>query len=250
MKIVVCLKQVPDSETRVKVGADGRHVDLSGVSLVVNPYDEFAIEAALKLKEAGTAEDVTVLCLGPAGAVTSMRTALAMGVDRGVLLKADTGDADGRAVAVALAAKLKELAPDLVLFGKQAIDDDGSQVGPRVADLLGLPCVTVVTGLEVSGGRVRAEREIEGGLEVCECALPAVITTQKGLNEPRYPSLKGIMAAKKKEIQESDVVLEAPGLVVKAVTPPPARKPGRMVGEGAAAAAELVRVLREEARVI
>ena len=250
MKIVVCVKQVPDSETRVRVGADGRRVDLAGVSMVVNPYDEFALEAALQLKEATGAGEVVVLTLGTAAAATTMRTALAMGADRGVLLKADPSEADGRAVSEALAAQLKTLAPDLVLFGKQAIDDDGAQVGPRVAELLGLPCVTVVTGLTVTDGRVRAEREVEGGLEVCACSLPAVITTQKGLNDPRYPSLKGIMAAKKKEILEVETALPAPGLAVRKVSPPPARKPGRIVGTGREAVPELVRVLREEARVI
>jgi electron transfer flavoprotein beta subunit len=246
----VCLKQVPDSETRVRVGADGLRVDLSGVSLVMNPYDEYAVEAGLQLRQAAGTGEVILLTVGPAGAATVMRKALAMGADRGVLLRTDSADADGRAISVALAGKLKEIAPDLVLFGKQAIDDDGGQVGPRVAELLGLPCVTVVTALEVAGGRVRAEREIEGGLEVCECALPAVITAQKGLNTPRYGSLKEIMAAKKKPLEEIDTLLEPSGLSVRAVAAPAARKPGRIVGQGPDAAAELVKVLREEARVL
>jgi electron transfer flavoprotein beta subunit len=250
VNIVVCLKQVPDSETRVKVSADGRGVDLSGVSMVVNPYDEYAVEAGLQLKQAAGAGEVALLTVGPAGAATVMRKALAMGADRAVLLKTDGAEGDGRSVSVALAAQLKKMAPDLVLFGKQAIDDDGAQVGPRVAELLGLPCVTVVTALEVAGGRVRAEREIEGGLEVCECALPAVITTQKGLNTPRYGSLKEIMAAKKKPLEELDTTLEPAGLTVSAVKQPAARKAGRMVGQGADAVPELVRALREEARVI
>ncbi len=250
MKIVVCLKQVPDTATQVKVAPDGRSVDMSGISLVVNPYDEFALEEALKLKEAAGAGEVIILSLGPQGAATAIRTALAMGADRGVLLKADTSGADGRSISVALAGQLRELAPDLILFGKQATDGDGAQVGPRVAELLGMPCVTVVTGLEVKDGQVRAEREIEGGLEVCACSLPAVVTAQKGLNDPRYPSLKGIMAAKKKELVEVETALSAPGLQVMSVSLPPARKPGRIVGQGPAAASELVKVLREEARVL
>jgi len=250
VKIVVCLKQVPDSETRVKVSSDGRRVDLSGVSLVVNPYDEYAVEEALRLKEAAGAGEVILLTVGPATAAPVIRKALAMGADRAVLLRADTAEADGRAVSAVLAGKLQELAPEVILFGKQAIDDDGAQVGPRVAELLGLPCVTVVTALTVAGGKVRAEREIEGGLEVCECALPAVITAQKGLNEPRYGSLKEIMAAKKKPLEEIDVTLPAPGITVRAAALPAQRKAGRVVGQGLDAVPELVRALHEEARVV
>jgi electron transfer flavoprotein beta subunit len=250
VKIVVCLKQVPDTETRVKVAADGRHVDLSGVSLVVNPYDEYAIEEALRIKDKAGSGEVVVITVGPAGAATALRNALAMGADRAILLRADTTDADGKAVSEALAAHIKELSPDLVLFGKQAVDDDGTQVGPRVAELLNLPCVNVVTRLELAEGRLTAEREIEGGLEVCECALPAVVTAQKGLNEPRYASLKGIMAAKKKELVEVDVALPASGLSLQRVSLPAVRTPGRIVGQGTEAVAELVRVLREEAKVI
>lgn len=247
---MVCLKQVPDSETRVKLAADGKSMDPSGVSLVVNTYDEYAIEEAIKLREAAGAGEVIIVSLGAAGAATAIRNALAMGADRGIHLKADATHADGRAIAEALASAIKDLSPDLVLCGKQAIDDDGAQVGPRIAELLGLPCVTVATALEITGGRARVEREIEGGIEVCECALPALITTQKGLNEPRYASLKGIMAAKKKELLEQDVTLSASGLTISSMSLPAARSAGRMVGTGTAAVPELVRILREEARVI
>ena len=250
MKIVVCLKQVPDSETRVRIAPDGRGIDPAGVTLGVNPYDEFAIEEALKQRDAAGAGEVIILALGSAGVATAIRTALAMGADRGVLLKADTSQADGRAVSEALAAQIRELAPDLILCGKQAIDDDGAQVGPRIADLLGMAGVSVVTKLEIAGGKARVEREIEGGIEVCECSLPAVITTQKGLNEPRYPSLKGIMSAKKKEISEHDVTLAASGLMTLSLSLPPARSAARIVGTGKEAIPELIRVLREEARVL
>src|SRR5437773_8259689 len=153
LKIVVCLKQVPDTETRVKLAPDGRHIDLTGASLVVNPYDEFAVEEALKLKEAAGSGEVIVLTLGPAGAGSAIRNALAMGADRGVLLRADLAEADGRSIAAAMAEKLKEIGPDLILCGKQAIDSDGAQVGPRLAELLSLPCVTVVTKLEIQDGK-------------------------------------------------------------------------------------------------
>ena len=248
MKIVVCMKPVPSSEARVSVASDGKSIDLAGASMVVNPYDEYAIEEALKLKEAGGAGEVIVLTVGPASAATVIRTPLATGADRAILLK--SAAADGLQVSEALAAKLRELSPDLILLGKQAIDDDGAQVGQRLGELLGLPCVSVVTKLEIAGGKVRAEREIEGGVEVCECSLPAIITAQKGLNEPRYPSLKGIMAAKKKEIAEADAAPGAAGLATRSSKLPAGRSAGRIIGEGKDAVPELVRVLREEARVI
>jgi len=173
-----------------------------------------------------------------------------MGVDRGVLLQADTIPPDGLEVAKALAAELKGSAYDLILFGKMAIDDYNHQVGAMVAELLALPCVTAVAHLEIDGGKGAAEREIEGGVEVVEFPLPAVLTTDKGLNEPRYPALKGIMAAKKKPLEVKPVSLGAGGLEILAMTPPPERQEGKIVGEGAAAVPELVRLLREEAKVL
>ena len=176
-----------------------------------------------------------------------------MGADRGVLLQVERIPVDGLVVARALAAQLKDGAFDLILFGKMAIDDYNHQVGPMVAELLGLPCVTSVAHLELADGKGVAEREIEGGIEVCEFPLPAVLTVDKGLNEPRYPALKGIMAAKKKpmEVKPAALAVGAVGDVeVIALTPPPERKEGRIVGEGAAAVPELVRLLRQEAKVL
>jgi len=251
VKIAVCIKRVPDSETRVKIAADGKSLDEAGVKFILNPYDEFAVEEALRRREqASGGGEVVVLSLGPPAAQETIRTALAMGADRGVLLQTERIPADGFVAAQALAADLKDGGYDLILFGKMAIDDYNHQVGPMVAELLGLPCVTAVTHLDVAGQTGVAEREVEGGVEVCEFPLPAVLTVDKGLNEPRYPALKGIMTAKRKPLDVRPVTLAADGLEVVAMTPPPERKEGRIVGEGAAAVPELVRLLREEAKIL
>ncbi len=250
MKIAVCIKRVPDSETRVRIASDGRSLDEAGVKFILNPYDEFAVEEALRRKERAGGGEVVVVSLGPAAAQETIRTALAMGADRGVLLQADRIPADGLQVAKALAAELEDGGYDLILFGKMAIDDYNHQVGPMVAELLGLPCVTAIAHLEVENGKGVAEREIEGGVEVVEFPLPAVLTADKGLNEPRYPALKGIMAAKKKPLETKPAAPGAGGLEVVALTPPSERKAGKIVGEGAAAVPELIRLLREEAKVL
>jgi len=255
VNIAVLMKPVPSTDSRIKVGPDGKSYDPAGVSLVINPYDEYALEEALKLKEAGGGE-VVLLTVGPSSLQPTIRNGLAMGADRAVLLTAD-GPLDNLQVARALAAEIAAGDFALVLCGKQAVDDDASQVGPMVAELLSRGCVTVVTKLEIEGGgaaaagaAVRAQREIEGGLEDVTLALPAVISCQKGLNEPRYPSLKGIMAAKKKAIDEKPAQVGAPSLEVLSLSLPPERPAGRIVGEGAAAVPELVRLLHEEAKVI
>ena len=250
MKIAVCIKRVPDSETRVKIAADGKSLDEAGVKFVLNPYDEFALEEALRRKEQAGSGEVVVVSLGPAAAQETIRTALAIGADSGVLLQVDRVPADGLEVARALAAELEGGGFDLILFGKLAIDDYNHQVGPMVAELLGLPCVTAITRLDLGPGGGTAEREIEGGVEVVEFALPAVLTTDKGLNEPRLPALKGIMAAKKKPLAVKPVTLPAGAIEVVAMSLPPERKSGKIVGEGAAAVPELVRLLREEAKVL
>ena len=250
MKIAVCIKRVPDTEARVKIGADGASIDEAGVKFILNPYDEFAIEEALQRKEKAGAGEVVALSLGPDAAQETMRTALAMGADRGILLKCDSIPPDALTVAKALAAELKDGGFDLILFGKLAVDDYHHAVGPMVAELLGRPCVTAVVKLELDGAKGVAERETEGGVEVVEFALPAVLSCEKGLNTPRYPALKGIMAAKKKPIEVKPAVFEAARLAVRSLTLPPERKEGRIVGEGPDAVPELVRLLRQEAKVI
>ncbi|MCK6543010.1 electron transfer flavoprotein subunit beta/FixA family protein [bacterium] len=248
MNIIVCMKQVPDSETRVKIGADGKSVDLSAANFVVNPYDEFAIEEGIRLKEKFGGE-VTILTLGTDRAENDIRKGLAMGADKAILLKADAFDGD---VAHALAEEIKTGAYDLVLFGKQAIDEDSSVMPQMIAEKLNLPCVTVVTKLDVQAETkaITCEREIEGGKEIVELSYPAVIGTQKGINEPRLPNLKGIMAAKKKTIDKKDPA-KAPAMTeIVAIELPPARPAGKIVGKGADAVPELLRLLHEEAKVI
>ena len=249
MKIAVCLKRVPDTTSKIAIAADGKSIVEAGLKFVPNPYDEFAVEAALALKEQAGAGETVVYTLGGDAAAETLRTALAMGIDRAVLLKS-AGSPDGLAVAQALAVELGTGGYDLILFGKLAVDDYNHQVGPMTAELLGLPCITSVAHLTIEGGTVEAEREIEGGIEVSTCALPAVITCDKGLNDPRLPSLKGIMAAKKKPLETRPAALGDATLEVLGLALPPERQPGRIVGEGADAVPALVELLRSEAKVL
>ena len=251
MKIVVCMKRVPDTTTQVRVGPDAKALDPTGVEYVINPYDEYGIEEALRIKEAtGGAPEVVVLTLGPAESEPVIRKTLAMGADRAILLKDTLPYRDSYSVAAALAAELKSLAPDLLLFGKQAVDDDAAQVPSIVAALLSIPKAMVVSKLELMEGKVRAQRDIEGGKEIQELPLPCAIGATKGLNEPRLPSLKGIMAAKKKPLEVKDAMAVEPVLEVLRMEPPPPRPAGRIVGKGVEAVPELVRLLREEAKVL
>ena len=249
MNTIACIKRVPDSATRVRIVPDATEIDPAGVKQVMNPYDEFALEEAIRRKEAAEDGSVTVISLGPPDSSEVLRQALAMGADQAVLLSCE-GSHDGLAVAKALAQEVRGRDYDLILFGKQAIDDDNLQVPQMVAELLGLPCVTVVVGLEITDGAATARREVEGGHEVVEFDLPGVISAQKGLNEPRRPNLKGIMAAKRKPLEEKAVTLDAPALELVALEEPPAAAAGRIVGEGADAVPELVAALREEAKVL
>jgi electron transfer flavoprotein beta subunit len=208
------------------------------------------VEEALRRKEAAGAAEVVVVALGPDAAQETIRTALAMGADRGVLLQTEQRVHDPLSVARTLAAELKDGGYDLILFGKLAVDDYHHGVGPMVAELLGLPCGSAVARLELGQGRGTAEREVEGGVEVVEFPLPAVVTADKGLNEPRYPALKGIMAAKKKPLEVKPVTLEAGGLEALELALPPERKPGRILGEGPDAVPSLIQALRTEAKVL
>ena len=249
MKIAVCVKRVPDTTSKIVIASDGKSIDETGLKFVPNPYDEFAIEEALALKEKAGSGETAVYSLGGPAAGETLRTALAMGIDRAVLLES-RGSPDGLAVAQALAAELGTGGYDLILFGKLAVDDYNHQVGPMVAELLGLPCITSVAHLSIESGTVTAEREIEGGIEVSACALPAVLTCDKGLNNPRLPSLKGIMAAKKKPLETRPAALGDARFEVLALEPPPERRPGRIVGEGVDAVPALVELLRTEAKVL
>jgi len=262
--ILVCMKQVPDTETKIQINPEGSGIVTEGIKYVMNPYDEFAVEEALRIKEklGGT---VTIVSMGPARATEAIRTGLAMGADKGVHLNDPAFEgADSYATAKALAAAIKNLPHDLVLAGKQAVDNDNAQVYAALAELLGIPHVSVVTKLEVAadGKSVKAEREVEGGAkEVIQASLPALIAAQKGLNEPRYASLPGIMKAKKKPIDVVDLAksglsaneVGVAGSKLKTVkyALPPDRAAGKVLeGDPEELAAKLAKLLREEAKAI
>ena len=256
MKVLVCLKQTFDTEAKISLDGSGK-IDRKGVTMIINPYDEFAVEEALKIveKEGGS---VTVVTVGDSGAQDALRTALAMGADDAVLVDVGDMELDEFSTASILAGTIKTLEYDLILGGFRAIDDGSAQVSGRVAEILNIPVVNVVTKLEVAGGKAVATREIEGGNEVVEVPIPAIFTAQKGLNEPRYPSMKGIMKAKKKPLAKktlADAGLDdssaAPKVKVVSYSLPEARAAGKIVpGEPAEAAAALAKLLREEAKVI
>ena len=259
MKIVVCVKQVPDTETRVRIAPEGNAIVEGDVNWIVSPYDEFAIEEALRIKEAKGGE-VVLVTVGPDRAQAALRTGLAMGADSAVHVKDAALDAtDALGTARALGAAVRSLAPfDLVLCGQQGVGGDHSQVPGMLAELLDLPQVTVAVKITIGDGQATVEREIEGGRETWETPLPALVSAQKGLNEPRYASLKGIMAAKKKPVQVLDLAAlgldaaaVAPKVTVVAMELPPSRPPVRMIeGDPDTQAKELVRLLHEEAKVI
>lgn len=249
MKIAVCINHVPDTETKIKIAPDNVSIDRTGVNYMLSPYDEFALEEALRLRERFKGE-VTAVSLGGDSHRDTLRKALAMGMDRALLLK-DDGERDSFGIAFGLAEELKTMSPDIVLFGKQSIDYDNAQVGTLVAALLGIPSVSVAVRMEVrDDGTVSCDREIEGGHETVQTKLPAVFTAQKGLNEPRYPSLKGIMAAKNKPIETKPAASVPARVVTVSMRRPPAKTPGRVVGTDKSAVPELIRLLHEEAKVI
>jgi electron transfer flavoprotein beta subunit len=250
MKIAVCVSHVPDTATKIKIGVNEKSIDPSGVTYIINPYDEFAVEEALKLKDkSGGDTEVTVISVGGEANKETIRKALAMGADKGVLLKSEQEN-DSFLVAAILSEELKSYGCDIIFFGKQSVDFDNSITGSLTAEMLGYNCVSVVVSLNIDGKKVIAEREIEGGREVVETELPVVITAQKGLNEPRYASLKGIMAAKKKVIEEKPAVSNQNKTEIIKLKMPSPKNPGRILGNDKSAVPELVRLLREEAKVI
>jgi len=259
MKIVVCVKQVPDTATQVKIASDPKTIDTAGITWIVSPYDEFAVEEALRIKEKRGQGEVIAVSLGPDRVKETLRSALAMGCDRAIHLNDPAwADADTLATARALAAVIKQEAPGLVITGRQAIDDDMGAVAAQVAEILGWPCASWIMEetVDADAKSIRVGRQVEGGLEIFDSPLPCVLSAQKGLNEPRYPTLKGIMGAKKKEIKDvkaGDLGLTpaAPQLAVKSLEALPARPPGRVIqGEIKDAVKELVRALREDAKAI
>jgi len=264
VKIVTLVKQVPDTETKIKLLPDASGIDEEGIKWVMNPYDEFAVEEALRIKEKLGTGEVVVLCMGPDRALETIRTALAMGADRAIHLKEEAFfGGDSLSVAKALAAALKKEGFDLIICGKQAVDDDWSSVPSMVAQLLGIPLVNVVSQLEVEEGKIKAWRDIEGGAkEVFEAPLPAMVSATKGLNEPRYASLPGIMRAKRKEVKvwgAADLELSpdeigANGAKVKITkwSLPPERQAGVVISDGEPIdkVRELIKWMKETAKII
>jgi electron transfer flavoprotein beta subunit len=250
MKIAVCIKRTPDSESRFKIAASGTGIDETGLKFDMDDFAGYAVEVALQLNEKQGAGETVVVAVGTDAVQETLRKAMSMGADRAVHLKTEAPVFDGVAVATALAPELKAGGFDLILFGKYAFDTAGGVVGTATAELLGLPCVTAASALEVTGGRGTARRELEGAGEMVTFQLPAVVTIDEGIARPRYASLKGIMAAKKKPLESRPAQLGEQRVSVKKMELPPERPPGRVIGTGVAAVPELVRLLQTEAKVL
>ena len=250
MKIAVCIKRAPDMEQRFRVAASGTAVDEAGLKFDMSDFDGYAVEVALQLTEKQGTGEVVGISLGPDAVQETLRKAMSMGVARGVQLKADAVPMDGLAVAQALAAELREGGYDLIMFGKHALDSSNGSVGPMVAQLLDLPCVTACSKLDIADGTGTARRELEGAAEIVQFPLPAVLTIDEGIARPRYPALKGIMAAKKKPLEVKPAALGDVRVTVDAIELPAERPAGRIIGEGAEAVPELVRLLQTEAKVL
>ncbi len=262
MKVLVCLKETPDTEATIKITADGKGIEEQNIKWIMSPYDEFAVEESIRIKEKQTGETV-VVTVGTDRVVERMRTALAMGMDRGVhCVDAAFVGSDALATAKILASVIKAENPDLVLCGRQAIDLDQAQVPAYLAELLGWPQVYAVAKIEIQPGKAVCNRRIEGGEEIVETSLPAVLTCDKGLNEPRYASLPGIMKAKKKEIKKwalaqtglaaGDVGAAGAKVITVGYMPLPDRPPGKLFKEMETAdmVKQVVKLLREEAKII
>lgn len=251
MKVLVPVKRVVDFNVKIRVKPDGSGVELANVKMSMNPFDEIAVEEAIRMKEKGIASEIVAVSIGPSKAQETIRTALAMGADRGILIETDEGvTVEPLAVAKLLKAVVQEEQPNLVILGKQAIDDDCNQTGQMLAALLGWPQATFASKVVIEDGAARVTREVDGGLETLKLKLPAVVTTDLRLNEPRYASLPNIMKAKKKPLDVKKVadlgVDIAPRLKVLQTAEPPARKAGVKVSS----VAELVEKLKTEAGVL
>jgi len=250
VKIAVFVKRVPDTESIIKIKENRQGIEKADLSFVMNPYDEYALEEALRIREKAGEGEVVVISLGPEEVKETIKSALAMGADRAIHALVPESPEDPVVTAQGLKAATEGESFDLLLFGKQATDTDNGQTGTIVAELMGLPSAAVVIDVSVDGDVVTVHREIEGGEEVVTLPLPAVLTAQKGLNEPRYASLKGIMAAKKKTVDQKEISLTDSSREVVSVEYPPTRPEGRIVGEGVEAVDELLKLLREEAKLL
>ncbi|HEX3273826.1 MAG TPA: electron transfer flavoprotein subunit beta/FixA family protein [Gemmatimonadales bacterium] len=250
MNIAVCVKRVPDMELRFSIGADRRSLDQAGLKFDLSDFDCYALEVALQLAEKRAGSEVVLISVGPDGVQETLRKGLAMGATRAIQLKADEVPVDGFAVAQALAAELKTGTYDLILFGRMATDTASGTVGPMVAELLGLPCVSAISHLDIADGRGTARRDLEGAAETVEFPLPAVLSIDEGIARARLATLKGIMAAKKKPLETRPAALGQVRLTVEAMALPAERSGPKFVGQGADAVPELVQRLRTEAKVL
>lgn len=247
MKIAVCVRRTPSTDTKIAIGGDGKSIDPSGVKFELNAYDTFAVEEALKTKEAHGGE-VTAITVGDAESEKELKQALAMGVDAAVRI--DAADADSAGIATLLSNALKDIGPDVVFCGKMAVDEQDFQVPLRLATLLEMPAVTYVSKIEFGDGAATVTSETEAGVTVYETPLPAVVAVDKSINEPRLPGIKGIMAAKKKKVETIAGGDAARKVTVESLALPPEKSGGKIVGEGADAVPELLRLLREEAKAL
>jgi electron transfer flavoprotein beta subunit len=250
LKIAVCIKRVPDMEMRFAIAADRKSLDQGGMKYEMGDFDGYALEVALQLNEKEGQGEVVVVSLGPDGVQETLRKALAMGATRAVQLKSDDVPVDGMAIAQALVQELGAAQYDLILFGRMATDTAHGTVGPMTAELLDLPCVTAISQLNIENGKGTARRDLEGASETVEFPLPAVLTIDEGIARPRLASLKGIMAAKKKPLEVKPAQLGPVQLTVEKLELPAERPPGRIIGEGADAVPELLRLLQTEAKVL
>lgn len=250
MKIAVCIKRVPEMDVKFRIAASGRAVDETGLKWDMSDFDGYAVEAALQMVERFGSGEVVVISLGPDATQEVLRKALSMGATRAVHLKCEQVPSDAAAVAAAIAAELKDGAYDLIMFGKMAIDTAAGAVGVIVGELLGRPTVHACSQLQIVNDQGEARRELEGGAERVSFPLPAVVTIDEGIARPRYPSLKGIMAAKKKPMDSKPAQLGTVRVTVDAMALPPERAAGRIIGQGAAAVPELVRLMQTEAKVL
>jgi electron transfer flavoprotein beta subunit len=250
LKIAVCIKRVPDMELRFAIAADRKSLEQGGLKYDMSDFDGYALEVALQLVEKQGSGEVVLVSLGPDGVQETLRKGLAMGAGRAIQLKSDAVPVDGLAIARALAAELGSGGYDLILFGRMATDTASGTVGPMVAELLGLPCVTSISHLELAQGQGTARRDLEGAAETVRFPLPAVLTIDEGIARPRLATLKGIMAAKKKPLEVKPAALGEVRLTIETMALPPERSGPKFMGEGADAVAELVQRLRTEAKVL
>ncbi|MCX7880500.1 MAG: electron transfer flavoprotein subunit beta/FixA family protein [Ignavibacteria bacterium] len=248
MKILVGISRVPDTATRILVGKDGKSIDEQGVKFIINPYDEFALEEGLRIKEKFGGEVVTIT-VGPEPSKEIIRTALAMGADRAVLVKTNSSF-DSFFTAKNIAIYAKEFNPDIILFGKQSVDYDSLAVPAMVSELLNFPLITIVSKLTIDGSKVVAERDVVGGREVVETTLPCVISAQKGLNEPRYPKLPDILKAKNKPIDERSPQETSPMYEIINMEIPHRARKNIILSDSDEDIAEIARLLHEDAKII